>query len=45
MHTDVQVTTAAMVAELPIGGPPRILVAEGAPCRVGFTPHHYGPSR
>ena len=37
MHVDgVEATTAAMVAELPAGGPPRARFLVGSPCRTPF---------
>jgi hypothetical protein len=38
MHVEgVEVTTAALVAELPAGAPPRVLVALGSPCTTPFV--------
>ena len=37
MHVDgVEATTAAMVAELPVGAPPRARFLVGSPCQVPF---------
>ena len=46
MHVEgVEATTAAMVAELPAGGPPRARFATGSPCANPFLRRNWSPER
>ncbi len=43
--TQDMMTTASLIAELPVGRPPRIWVADGSPCTAGHHEIGFGPIR